>query len=241
MTEQPPLSDPARPDAMIMASFALCPYVQRAAIVALEKALAFERVVVDLANKPDWFVKRSPTGKVPLLMMGEITLFESAAIAEFLDEISGGGMLPEDAIERARHRAWIEFASGTLAEIAALYNAADEAAFDARAEALKLRFGRVSQALQGPWFGGETFGLVDAAFAPVFRYLDTFERDADLFLLAGDAGLEQWRGRLAERASVSKAAVPDYAERLRAFLLARNSFISRLIDRVMRAPRRNAA
>ena len=65
----------------ILVSHALCPYVQRAAIVALEKAIDFERIVVDLANKPAWFIERSPTGKVPLLIVGETTLFESAAIA----------------------------------------------------------------------------------------------------------------------------------------------------------------
>ncbi len=219
----------ARLGRLTLASHALCPYVQRAAIVALEKAIAFERVVIDLASKPDWFVERSPTGKVPLLMIGDMTLFESAAIAEFLDEITGGGMLPEDPIERARHRAWIEFASGTLAEIAGLYSSSDLLAYDARREALAGRFRRIAEELKGPWFGGPAFGLVDAAFAPVFRYLDAFERDARLFLLDHEPRLSEWRDRLAKRASVQTAVLPDYPERLHAFLLSRNSHISRLM------------
>ena len=212
---------------LTLVSHALCPYVQRAAIVALEKAIAFERITIDLANKPAWFVERSPTGKVPLLMIGDVTLFESAAIAEFLDEISGGGMLPSEPAERARHRAWIEFASGTLAEIGALYTADDLASFERRREALVARFRRLSDELVGPWFGGEEFGLVDAAFAPVFRYLDAFERHAGLFLLTGMPGLAQWRDRLAKRASVKAAVASDFAERLHAFLQARSSHLSR--------------
>jgi glutathione S-transferase len=231
MNAQPELPGAAGLGPMTLVSHALCPYVQRAAIMAHEKAIALERVVVDLADKPDWFVERSPTGKVPLMMIGDITLFESAAIAEFFDEISGGGMLPRDSIERARHRAWIEFASGTLAEIGAFYSAADSAAYDTRRGALVGRFRRVAKELTGPWFGGRTFGLVDAAFAPVFRYLDAFERDADLFLLDDEPGLSDWRERLAKRASVKAAVLPDYPERLRAFLLSRDAHISRVMRR----------
>lgn len=224
---------------LTLVSHALCPYVQRAVIVALEKAIAFERLVIDLADKPAWFVERSPTGKVPLLMVGDVTLFESSAIAEFIDEISGGGLLPEDPIERARHRAWIEFASGTLAEIAGLYAALGADAFSARREALATRFQRISGEVKGPWFGGEGFGIVDAAFAPVFRYLDAFERHAGLFLLPGLPGLAKWRDRLSRRASVKAAVVPDYATRLRTFLSSRNSHLSQLM--VKRAPQAERA
>jgi glutathione S-transferase len=213
----------------ILVSHALCPYVQRAAIVALEKAIDFERIVVDLANKPAWFIERSPTGKVPLLIVGETTLFESAAIAEYLDEISGGGMLPTDPIERARHRAWIEYASGTLAEIGALYSAGDPETFEAKRLSLIQRFERLTAEVQGPWFGGEWFGLVDAAFAPVFRYLDVFERVAGLYLLTDLPIVAEWRARLAAKPSVREAAMPDYPARLRAFLLAKGSHISALI------------
>lgn len=226
MTKRAQLPDRPEPKSLTLVSHALCPYVQRAAIVALEKAIALERIAIDLANKPAWFVERSPTGKVPLLMVDDATLFESAAIAEFLDEISGGGMLPEDPVERARHRAWIEFASGTLAEIGALYSAQDIASFESRREALTVRFRRISDELEGPWFGGEVFGIADAAFAPVFRYLDAFERHAGLFLLTGLPELGQWRNRLAKRPSVKAAVAPDYPERLRSFLLARNSHLS---------------
>ena len=71
-------------------SFPLCPYVQRAAIALAEKGVDFERIDIDLANKPDWFLKLSPLGKVPVLVVEqdgrEEVLFESAVIAEYLDE-----------------------------------------------------------------------------------------------------------------------------------------------------------
>ena len=52
---------------LILVSHHLCPYVQRAAISLAEKAVGFNRIYVDLANKPDWFKALSPLGKVPLL------------------------------------------------------------------------------------------------------------------------------------------------------------------------------
>ena len=192
-----------------LVSHALCPYVQRAAIVALEKAINLERIVVDLANKPAWFIERSPTGKVPVLLVGQTALFESAAIAEYLDEVSGGGMLPVEPVERARHRAWIEYASGTLAEIGALYSAPDAVAFEAKRLSLMQRFDRLKSEIEGPWFGGSRFGLVDAAFGPVFRYLDVFESEAGLYLLSDLPTVAEWRSRLSERESVPAAAVAD--------------------------------
>ena len=114
-------------------SFALCPYVQRAAIVLAEKGVPFERVNIDLANKPDWFLKLSPLGKVPVLVVEqdgrERVLFESAVIAEYLDETIAPQLHPADPIEKAQHRAWIEFASALLADIHGYYTAADEQAF----------------------------------------------------------------------------------------------------------------
>ncbi len=118
------------PDTLTLISHALCPYVQRAAIVLLEKNVPFDRVTIDLADKPDWFRAASPLGKVPLLKLGgDRYLFESAPIVEFLDETEGSRLHPEDPAERARHRAYIEFASQILNGIGALYNARDDTGF----------------------------------------------------------------------------------------------------------------
>ena len=49
--------------ALKLISHKLCPYVQRAVIALTEKGVPFERIDIDLANKPDWFLKISPLGK----------------------------------------------------------------------------------------------------------------------------------------------------------------------------------
>ena len=100
----------------VLASHALCPYVQRAAIVLAHKGIAFERREVDLANKPEWFRAVSPLGKTPVLLVDGVPLFESAVICECLDETVGARMLPEAPLARAKERAWIAFGSAQLHE-----------------------------------------------------------------------------------------------------------------------------
>src|SRR6266481_6075796 len=166
-------------------SHKLCPYVQRAVIALTEKGVAFERIDIDLANKPDWFLQISPLGKTPVLQVGDTALFESAVILEYLEETQAKPLHPADPLARAEHRAWIEFGSAILNDIAALYNAAENAAFSAEILALRTKFARVESRLKGAWFDGERFGLVDAVFGPVLRYFDAFDRIGDFGILTG--------------------------------------------------------
>ena len=211
-------------------SHPLCPYVQRAAIALAEKAVTFDRTDIDLAQKPDWFLRLSPLGKTPVLVVGGVPIFESAVILEYLEETQPNPLHPADALTRARARSWIEFGSAILNDIAGLYTAPDETAFAAKVAALKAKFARVEAEFgPSPWFGGSSFGLVDAAFGPIFRYFDTFDRIADFGILTGLPKVAAWRQRLATRPSVAGAVSGEYPERLRRFLLARGSHLSALM------------
>ena len=83
-------------------SHKLCPYVQRAVIALTEKGVAFERIDIDLANKPDWFLKISPLGKTPVLVVGDHAIFESAVILEYLEETQASPLHPADALAPRR-------------------------------------------------------------------------------------------------------------------------------------------
>ncbi len=216
-----------------LVSHPLCPYVQRAAIALTEKGVPFERRDIDLTDKPDWFKALSPLGKVPLLLVGDRPpLFESAAICDYIEESEPHPRLhPEDAFERARHRGWIEFASAMLSLIAGYYGAPDDAALAEKESALAERIATLEAALgDGPYFAGARFSLVDAAFAPVFRYFVVFERFHDPGFFAAAPRVRAWRAALAARPSVAAAVAPDYTERLTAFLRRRGSALSRLMS-----------
>jgi glutathione S-transferase len=212
---------------LTLISFDLCPYVQRAAIVLLEKRVPFERVDIDLYAKPDWFLALSPLGRVPVLKVGEEVLFESAVIAEYLEETQDPKLHPADPLQKARHRAWIEFAATMLEDTWVIETGKDQAAFDARCAALRQKFQRVEALPPAlPFFAGEGFSLVDAAFAPVFRYFDTFDAMAPLGILDGLPRVAAWRAALAARPSVREVVVPDYPARLRAFIMKQGGVLA---------------
>ena len=116
------------PQALTLVSHPLCPYVQRAVISLTEKGVPFERIDVDLACKPDWFLALSPLGKTPVLRVDGHAIFESAVILEYLEETQPRPLHPADPLARAGHRAWIEVGSAVLTDIAAFYAAADATA-----------------------------------------------------------------------------------------------------------------
>lgn len=210
-------------------SHKLCPYVQRAVIALSEKGVPFERIDIDLSNKPDWFLKISPLGKTPVLLVGDHAIFESAVILEYLEETQAKPLHPGNALRRAEHRAWIEFGSTVLNDIAGLYAAADEATFKAKVTQLEQRFARLeTRVVAAPWFDGEHFSLVDAVFGPVFRYFDVFDGIADFGILAGRPNLARWRQSLAARPSVKSAVGADYPVLLRDFIERRKSWLSGL-------------
>jgi glutathione S-transferase len=218
--------------ALKLISHKLCPYVQRAVIALTEKGIAFERIDIDLAGKPDWFLKVSPLGKTPVLLVGEHAIFESAVILEYLEETQQKPLHPADPLVRAEHRAWIEFGSAVLGDIAGLYTAPDEAAFKAKASQLAQKFARLeARVAAAPWFDGEKFSLVDSVFGPVFRYFDVFDAIGDFGILADKPKIARWRASLAARPSVRSAVSADYPALLRDFLIRRNSFLSGLIMR----------
>lgn len=215
---------------LTLVSHHLCPYVQRAVIALEEKGVPYERIYIDLANKPDWFLQLSPLGKVPLLKVEDHTvIFESAVICEYLEDTQPNPLHPADPLQRARHRAWIEFGSAILADIWGFETGKDAAAVAAKAAAMKAKFARIEASLgDGPYFAGERFSLVDAAFGPVFRYFDVFDTIIDHDIFGDTPKVRDWRRALAARPSVRTAAPADYAERLRAFLAAQDAYLNRL-------------
>ncbi|CAN7263785.1 glutathione S-transferase family protein [Pararhizobium sp. LjRoot255] len=210
---------------LTLISHYLCPYVQRASIVLAEKGVAFDRRYIDLAAKPDWFLRVSPLGKVPLLAVpragrDDAILFESTVICEYLEETQAGAPLhPADPLTRARHRGWMEFGSSILADLWVYETTKDAEQFEAKRQVLAAKFATLEQELgEGPYFAGEHFRVVDAVFAPVLRYFELFESLFESGIFAGLPRVNAWRQTLAVRPSVVEAVTADYQQRLLAFL-----------------------
>ena len=142
-------------------------------------------------------------------------------------------MHPAGALERARHRGWIEYGSAILNNIGRLYNAKTETAFEKEHADLRVRFERLEAELaardSAPFFDGTRFSLVDAAYGPVFRYFDVFEARAGLHILNALPRIGAWRTALSDRPSVQGAVDPSFPELLARFFVNRDAHISALI------------
>ena len=152
-------------------------------------------------------------------------------ILEFLEETQPSPLHPKHPLTRAEHRAWIEFGSSVLNDISGFYTALDQVAFVAKGKTLEQRFGQLEQRLgEGPFFEGKRFSLVDAVFGPVFRYFDVFDRIGEFGVLADKPKVNVWRSALAARMSIQNAVAKDYGQRLWAFLEARKSRLSSIME-----------
>lgn len=79
----------------------------------------------------------------------------------------------------------------------------------------------------GPYFAGHGFSLVDAVFAPIFRYFDLFDTLVEHRIFDGLTRVSAWRRTLAERPSVKAAVGSDYGERLMTFLKQHDAYLLR--------------
>ncbi|NJC44798.1 UNVERIFIED_ORG: glutathione S-transferase [Xanthomonas campestris] len=220
------------PNTLTLISHPLCPFMQRAAIVLQEHAVAFERVDIDLHAKPDWFLAPSPTGKGPLLSIGQpdgsmATLFESVVICDYLDETSGSTSLYQcDPLQRAQQRAWVEFAAPTFADAWQFLYASDPAS-----AAFRRKLQKIEQALgQGPHFTGPTFGMVDVVFAPLLRYFRELQSHVCALVFDWLPRVGAWHAALAARQSVILAVGPDYAHRLQQHLQRQGALLAQAVN-----------
>ena len=224
-----------------LVSFKTCPWVQRAAIVLREKKVDFEFQHIEPDNRPDWFRAISPHNKVPVLRLDDrVSLFESGAIAEYLDETLAPRLHPEDPVERAVNRAWIEYLPAFVDISSGHAYAESEAEFDKAAalvptafEKLETALGRQDGARQGgtgPFFNGAGYSLVDAAYAPFLQRHLFLERIRKLGHIEKFPRVKAWAEAVAERPSTHSFPPAEYEAMYRDMVKRRNKWISQFVD-----------
>ena len=141
------------------------------------KGVEFDVTYINLQDRPDWFAEISPHGKVPVLKVGGVPLFESNAIAEFIDETVEPRLHPADPVKRARNRAWTDFVPTFASAMSSWYyatSAAEQAEGYAEAreelQTLEEAIAR-ERGNDGPYFNGPDLSLVDASYAPFLQRL----------------------------------------------------------------------
>ncbi|MGQ0752498.1 MAG: glutathione S-transferase family protein [Betaproteobacteria bacterium] len=219
-----------------LCSFKTCPWVQRAAIVLQAKRVPYDITYIDRDKRPDWFLKVSPHSKVPVLLIdGKEALFESNAIAEYLDETAAPRLHPEDPLARARNRAWTDYLPTFAGAISNTAYSDTEEEFAARAARIAEPFNKLNEALgkrgnDGPYFNGPAFSLVDAAYAPFLQRYTFVDRLHRLGIIEKFPQLAAWRDSLLAAPAVKASTVPEIEAAWQENLILRKRWLSKFVN-----------
>ena len=150
-----------------------------------EAGVAFELRLVDRtkdAQTSTEYLRLNPNGRIPVLVAGDLVLFETAAITlHIADRHPEAGLAPPvGTAERAQFYKWMIHLSNTpQAEYRAWFypwqHVADPAAADAVKQASGERLGRMfaviaAQLGDGPWLLGERFSAADLFLFMLVRW-----------------------------------------------------------------------
>lgn len=79
------------------------PYSAKARMAAVSAGIAIEEIVVDTGAEPAILIDNNPLGKIPVLITddGE-SVYDSRAITQYLNRVSGGALFPRNAAKRTQ-------------------------------------------------------------------------------------------------------------------------------------------
>lgn len=206
-------------------SFPLCPFVMRAKLLLRVKGVTYHTTDIDLDNKPDWFLDISPLGKVPVLRVDDDTVvFESQVICEYLDDITPDRLHSDDPLKRAQDRAWIEFATQLIFAGYGHLIAGDPEALEASRRKFDGLLGHLEGHLgAGPFFHGDRFMMVDAAYAPFFVMMAGIHEGIGVDLLAAYPRARNLGANLRELGATRTVVPEGYVDQLIALLRHKGS------------------
>jgi glutathione S-transferase len=190
-------------------------FSQRTRVVLLEKGINFTGIEIDLQNKPETFTQISAYGKVPAIKHGEIEIYESAIINEYLEEVfPEPALLPKDLGAKAVARIWIDYANTRLVPAfnKLLRGKDSQEQEQGRKEFLEsllyIEQKGLGKLSNGPYWLGENLSLVDISFYPWFERLPVLERFRNFYLPEETPGLREWWENLRRRESIQQVANP---------------------------------
>ncbi|KAF5386216.1 hypothetical protein D9615_002310 [Tricholomella constricta] len=146
-----------------------CPYVQRGWIALEEKGIKYQYKEVNPYRKERHFLDINPKGLVPAVVYKGKAIYESLIICEFLEDAypDQNPLLPSDPTSRAIARVWIDHVSkAIIPAFQRLLQAQEKEKQDEAREELYIALRKFANEVQGPYFLGDEFSLVDVAIAP---------------------------------------------------------------------------
>jgi glutathione S-transferase len=140
-----------------------CPYCVRTRLVLDGKGVEYESVDVDLRDKPGWLREMNPRNRVPVIRDGDLVLYESEALDEYVDErFQEPAMMPQDAAGRA----WVRVLMRRFEDISSPFYAARRGEPGAEEE-LRTQLSWMDRLLtESPYLAGTSYTLADPGYWP---------------------------------------------------------------------------
>ncbi|KAL5199319.1 hypothetical protein ABZP36_020522 [Zizania latifolia] len=142
-----------------------CPFTQRVLLTIEEKHLPYDIKLVDLTNKPDWFLKISPEGKVPIVKLEEQWVADSDVITQAIEE-----KYPEPSLATPPEKASI--GSKIFSTFIGFLKSKDPS--DGTEQALLSELTSFNSYLKdnGPFINGETVSSADLSLGPKLYHME---------------------------------------------------------------------
>ena len=150
--------------------------------VLAETNTPYELTVVELTkgeHKQPPHLARQPFGQIPVIDDDGFRMFESRAIARYLDEKTGGTLTPKTLRERAQMNQWLSVEQSNFSPAAMKFvyhyvfkRPQEQSVLDSATAMIETTLGALSKPLaEMPYVGGSQFSLGDVGFMPYFEYV----------------------------------------------------------------------
>ncbi|MDB5213282.1 MAG: putative glutathione S-transferase-like protein [Myxococcaceae bacterium] len=146
-----------------------------------ENDTAYELTTVDFAkgeHKQQPHLSRQPFGQIPAIDDDGFAIYESRAIARYIDEKAGGKLVPKDLKTRAVMEEWISVETSNFSPhvMKFIYHhtfgrAQDAAVLETAGKGLETALGVMEARLaKSPFLAGAELTLADVCFMPYVEY-----------------------------------------------------------------------
>lgn len=210
-------------------SYTICPFVQRITALLEAKDIPYEIEFISLRNKPQWFLDISPNGQVPILVTehGD-SLFESDAIAEYLDEAYPALQPDLTPAQKALNRAWSHLGSKQYMVQCGAQSSKDGETLALRTEKMAAAFAKVEKVLgEARYFNSNSLSMVDIAWLPVLHRAHIIREKTGYDFLVGFPKTRQWQKRLMATGLAEKSISEQFPDRFSDYYLSDKTYLGR--------------
>jgi glutathione S-transferase len=208
-------------------SFKICPFVQRITALLEAKKIPYEIEYISLKDKPQWFLDISPHGQVPVLIAesGQ-PLFESDAIAEYIEEAYPELITFLAPEQKAINRAWSYLASKNYLVQCSAQRSDDSITLNERSLKLQRAFTAIERALgESAFFNTQSIGMVDIAWLPLLHRAAIIKKHTGYDFLADYPKLKKWQDNILKSGLADKSVSEDFEQVFTDFYLSEDTFL----------------